>query len=177
VESVNQQLRLEVATLRRRLENSLNVQKEQSVKLDRVLAARLSLVEEARQLRSEVETLQGQLESSLEAEQKFSYLVRSMMNTDNSEAMVLSNIGMGLAGEAGEVVDILKKVVHHGHELDGELRTKLCTEVGDMLFYVEALFQFLDIKKYDCYALVETKLRKRYSKGKFNSEDSINRTV
>lgn len=39
---------------------------------------------------------------------------------------------MGLVGEAGEVIDYLKKVKHHGHALD---RKKLGNEFGDLLFY------------------------------------------
>jgi len=30
----------------------------------------------------------------------------------------ISNYSMGLAGECGELVDIFKKVIHHGHKLD-----------------------------------------------------------
>ena len=33
----------------------------------------------------------------------------------------LSNYCMGLAGEAGEVVDYMKKVLHHGHEFDRDI--------------------------------------------------------
>lgn len=40
----------------------------------------------------------------------------------------LSLAGMGLAGEAGEVCDLLKKVVHHGRPLDEAMRAKLVEE-------------------------------------------------
>ena len=152
VELENQQLRLEVATLQRRLENSLRAQKECLSEL-------------------EVET------DMLTAKEKFRRMVSDLMSTDGSEGMVLSNIGMGICGEAGEVVDILKKVAHHDHPLDDKLKTKLCLEVGDTLFYIEALMQYLYIRESECYELVETKLRSRYPRGRFNSEDSINRKV
>lgn len=42
-------------------------------------------------------------------------------------------VGMGLAGEAGEVCDYLKKVLLHGKPLD---RDKLCEELGDVLWYL-----------------------------------------
>lgn len=40
---------------------------------------------------------------------------------------------LGLAGEAGETVDLLKKVLYHGKSLD---REKLKLELGDVLFYL-----------------------------------------
>lgn len=43
---------------------------------------------------------------------------------------------MGLAGEAGEVVDLLKKHLYHGHALD---TGALAKELGDVLWYVAVL--------------------------------------
>lgn len=43
---------------------------------------------------------------------------------------------MGLGGEAGEVTDLLKKVVGHKHELSKEVLTK---EIGDVLWYLAVL--------------------------------------
>lgn len=40
---------------------------------------------------------------------------------------------VGLAGEAGEVADIVKKHVFHGHDLD---RAHALEELGDILWYV-----------------------------------------
>lgn len=49
----------------------------------------------------------------------------------------LLNLGaMGLAGEAGEVADLLKKVLFHDRELD---RDKLIQELGDVRWYLECL--------------------------------------
>ena len=42
---------------------------------------------------------------------------------------------MGLAGETGEIVDYLKKVIYHGHELD-MIRSE---ELGDLLVFVHRL--------------------------------------
>lgn len=35
-----------------------------------------------------------------------------------TEEFTLANGGLGLAGECGETVDILKKHLYHGHDLD-----------------------------------------------------------
>lgn len=43
---------------------------------------------------------------------------------------------MGLSGEAGEVVDILKKVVGHKHDLD---KAKLTKEIGDVFWYMAVM--------------------------------------
>lgn len=48
----------------------------------------------------------------------------------------VSAYALGLAGEVGEVVDLLKKSWGHGHPLDSE---KLKKELGDSLWYVVAL--------------------------------------
>ena len=53
---------------------------------------------------------------------------------DRRELFTLT--ALGIAGEAGEVVDIIKKVLYHGHELD---TSALCTEVGDLLWYMTLL--------------------------------------
>lgn len=45
-------------------------------------------------------------------------------------------MGLGIAGESGEVADYLKKVLGHGHDLD---LMKLAKELGDVLWYVAAL--------------------------------------
>ena len=50
-----------------------------------------------------------------------------------TQSDILSNAVLGLAGEAGEVADLLKKYKHHGHDFNKE---KFCKELGDLLFYV-----------------------------------------
>ena len=55
------------------------------------------------------------------------------LNTKIEARYILANLGMGLAGEAGEVCDYLKKVVFHGHQLDP---AKVSEELGDVLWYL-----------------------------------------
>lgn len=46
---------------------------------------------------------------------------------------------LGLAGEAGEVANIVKKIQRdHGGELTEEVREKLKDELGDVLWYISA---------------------------------------
>lgn len=51
-------------------------------------------------------------------------------------ALAVAVLALGLAGEAGEVADYLKKVVGHGHALD---RETLRDELGDCLWYLDGL--------------------------------------
>ncbi len=91
--------------------------------------------------------------------------------TWEDKRLALSNYSMGLAGESGEVIDILKKSVHHGHMLDV---SEVKTELGDVLHYVSGLSTMLGLKLEDIANGNVDKLLKRFPNG-FNSEDSINR--
>lgn len=92
--------------------------------------------------------------------------------TKENKALVISNMAMGLAGEAGEVVDYLKKVYHHGHELDKEELTK---ELGDFMWYAALVARMHGIKLSTVAAKNIDKLKKRYPAG-FDEEKSKNRT-
>lgn len=86
----------------------------------------------------------------------------------------LSNYAMGLAGESGEVIDLLKKVIYHGHPLTIEVQQKLHEEIGDVMHYVAGLCTLLQFDLEDvCIENIE-KLKRRYPEG-FSSEASVNR--
>lgn len=85
----------------------------------------------------------------------------------------LSNYGMGLSGEAGEVTDELKKFLYHGHELDVH---KIKGELGDVLHYIAGIATMLEIDLSDVAKANIYKLKNRYPEG-FNKEDSRNRVV
>ncbi|MHB1648243.1 MAG: nucleoside triphosphate pyrophosphohydrolase family protein [Cuniculiplasma sp.] len=83
----------------------------------------------------------------------------------------LMNWSMGLAGESGEVVDILKKILFHGHPIEKE---KLLKELGDILWYLDAIASSLGSSLNEIAELNVEKLKKRYPDG-FSEEKSINR--
>lgn len=90
---------------------------------------------------------------------------------NRSEAERLGNFGLGIAGEAGEVADYIKKVLYHGHPLDKET---LCKELGDVLWYVATLATTVGTS---LEAVAQTnieKLKKRYPDG-FDTLRSIQR--
>jgi NTP pyrophosphatase (non-canonical NTP hydrolase) len=78
---------------------------------------------------------------------------------------------MGIAGEAGEVSDLLKKHVFHGHSVEREDVKK---ELGDVLWYVSQIATEFNISLEIVAEANIEKLKKRYPKG-FREEDSIHR--
>ena len=78
---------------------------------------------------------------------------------------------MGLCGEAGEAIDIVKKHLAQGHELDKE---KLIKELGDVAWYLAETAYALDIDLETVFKLNIEKLKRRYPEG-FEKEKSINR--
>ena len=83
----------------------------------------------------------------------------------------LVNMVLGLAGESGEIADMVKKTVYHKHELDlGEL----VDELGDLLWYVAAICTLFNIDMDKVMERNIEKLKARYPEG-FTFEDNINR--
>lgn len=83
------------------------------------------------------------------------------------------NFGLGIAGEAGEVADLLKKVVFHKHPVDID---KLEKELGDVMWYVATIASTVNLKLEDIAIANIEKLRQRYPEG-FSIEASKNRKV
>ncbi len=79
---------------------------------------------------------------------------------DPKELLTLT--ALGIAGEAGEVVDMIKKVLYHAHELDV---SALCKEVGDLLWYTVLLCDTVGLTLDDVMQTNVEKLRRRYPHG------------
>lgn len=78
---------------------------------------------------------------------------------------------MGLNGEAGECIDILKKHLYQGHWLD---REHLAKELGDVAWYLAISADALGYKLEDIFEMNIDKLRKRYPDG-FEVDKSVHR--
>ncbi len=92
-------------------------------------------------------------------------------NPELSGRELLINSVMGLCGESGEVIDLVKKHVSHGHPLN---REKLIDELGDVAWYLAECATVLDVTLEEVLARNIEKLKKRYPEG-FSTERSINR--
>ena len=102
---------------------------------------------------------------------KYQKLAMATLNPALSKKDVLINGVMGLCGESGEAIDIVKKWLAQGHELD---KQKLARELGDIAWYLAETAYALDIPLEDVFKANIDKLRKRYPEG-FASERSMNR--
>ncbi|MBQ8292317.1 MAG: nucleoside triphosphate pyrophosphohydrolase family protein [Bacilli bacterium] len=100
---------------------------------------------------------------------EYQRLAMVTVNKSLTKEEMLINSVMGLNGEAGEVIDLLKKHLFHGHEFDKENFIK---ELGDIAWYLAEAATSLDIDLEKIFELNIEKLKKRYPEG-FSVEASI----
>lgn len=79
---------------------------------------------------------------------------------------------LGLAGEAGEVADLVKKYTFHGHKLAIE---EVMEELGDLFFYMTLIMNAFETDLETVIEMNVEKLEARYPSG-FESIRSMNRT-
>ena len=104
---------------------------------------------------------------------EYQALAMTTLNPELSKKDVLINGVMGLCGESGEAIDIVKKHLFQGHDLEKE---KLAKELGDIAWYLAEAATALDMDLEDIFAANIEKLRKRYPEG-FDTDRSIHRDV
>ena len=93
------------------------------------------------------------------------------LNRELTRKEILINSVMGLCGESGEAIDIVKKHLFQGHELD---REKLAKELGDIAWYLAEAATALDLPLEEIFQGNIDKLKKRYPQG-FDAQRSQNR--
>ncbi len=71
----------------------------------------------------------------------------------------LTHMALGISGEAGEILDTIKKHVIYNQPLDEQ---NLIEELGDIEFYLEGLRQILGVSRDYTLQLNIEKLTKRY---------------
>lgn len=74
----------------------------------------------------------------------------------------LTNYGLGISGEAGEVAELIKKYAFHGHTLD---KANLTKELGDVLWYISQIAKWADIPMEQVASENIKKLKRRYPNG------------
>lgn len=83
----------------------------------------------------------------------------------------LADWSLGLTGETGEAVDVIKKLIFHGHFN----KEKLKEELGDALWYIAVLAAECELTLEEIARFnVDVKLKERYPEG-FDPERSRNR--
>ena len=93
------------------------------------------------------------------------------LNKNLNQKEILEDGLMGLNGEAGECIDILKKHLFQGHKLDKE---HLAKEIGDVAWYMAVTAHAIDYDLEDIFKLNVDKLKTRYPDG-FKEDLSIYR--
>ena len=85
----------------------------------------------------------------------------------------IKRLGFGLMRlpKAGEAIDIVKKWLAQGHELD---RAHLVRELGDVAWYLAEAATALDVPLEDVLQANLDKLQKRFPEG-FNASASVHR--
>lgn len=96
--------------------------------------------------------------------------LRTESGANNDYPRILNGL-MGLNGEAGEAIDILKKHMFQGHELDKE---HIAKELGDVAWYLAVSADAIGYDLEKIFQMNVDKLRKRYPDG-FEAERSLNR--
>ena len=93
---------------------------------------------------------------------EYQQLAMATLNPNLSRKDVLINSVMGLCGESGEAIDIVKKWLAQGHDLDKE---RLMKELGDIAWYLAEAATALDLPLEDVLQANIDKLKKRYPDG------------
>lgn len=101
---------------------------------------------------------------------RYQALAQRTSNSKNMHDAVINGC-LGLAGETGEVCDLLKKHLYQGHPLDTE---KMLEELGDVLWYVAETAAGLGVDLWLIAQMNIAKLEARYPNG-FDAERSRNR--
>lgn len=92
-------------------------------------------------------------------------------NPDSDKVAWMLEGALGLSGEVGEVVDILKKSIFQGHPLDVR---KVALELGDAMWYLALLAHSIGYNLDEVTKMNIEKLKNRYPNG-FSTTDSLNR--
>ena len=100
---------------------------------------------------------------------EYQKLAMRTLNPELNKKDVLINSVMGLCGESGEAIDLVKKWLAQGHDLD---KDRLSKELGDIAWYLAEAATALDLNLEDIFQGNIDKLKKRYPEG-FMVEKSL----
>lgn len=84
----------------------------------------------------------------------------------------MMHMAVGISGEAGELLDAVKKHAIYQKELDFE---NVKEEAGDILFYLTGLLNDVGITLNECIEANREKLSKRYPNKCYSNADAIKR--
>lgn len=92
--------------------------------------------------------------------------------TITEDQLSLLHAAVGISGEAGELLDAIKKHTMYNKAVDIE---NVIEELGDLEFYMEALRSQLNITREQTLEANIKKLAVRYSSGKYSDQQAQER--
>lgn len=104
-------------------------------------------------------------------EMPYSQFVDALFKHDTQD-MEHMHAALGVAGEAGELADAIKKHVIYGKPLD---RENIVEELGDLRFYMQQIMNMHNITENEVLQGNAEKLSKRYPKGEYSNVAAVAR--
>lgn len=96
---------------------------------------------------------------------------RTALFSDEDVKYALMYLGLGVAGETGEIAEKIKKILRNdGGAISEEKRESLKQEIGDVLWYLSQLSRVLGFKFSEAATANIIKLSDRASRGVIKSE-------
>ena len=114
-------------------------------------------------------TLEAQFGTMVTALAKDGALIQAELTPIDAD---LLHMGVGVSGEAGELLDAIKKATIYRKPLDLE---NVIEELGDLEFYMERIRQIVGVSREEILKRNVAKLGKRYSSGKYSNDQAKER--
>lgn len=96
----------------------------------------------------------------------------TILETLTPDKVNLLHMVLGMSGEAGELLDNIKKYVIYNKSID---LINIIEELGDLLFYIEGIKNILQIKDREILMYNITKLSKRYEELTYSDKAAVER--
>lgn len=96
----------------------------------------------------------------------------ALLFKQQSRPLMQLHAALGVAGEAGELADVVKKEVIYGKDHN---RNHLVEELGDLRFYIQAVMNLNGITEQEVLQQNANKLCVRYKQLRYSDEDAIGR--
>ena len=97
---------------------------------------------------------------------------QDIINDLTPEKADLLHMAVGVSGEAGELLDAVKKAVIYNKEMDLE---NIIEELGDLEFYMSKIRQIVGVTREEILQRNIDKLSIRYAKGKYSNDQAQER--
>lgn len=103
------------------------------------------------------------------------FIARLNELNQNTQIERLLTASVGISAEAGEFMEIMKKMIFQGKPWNEENEFHIKRELSDIIFYLQTACLALNIDIEDVIAMNIEKLEARYPGGKFDVHYSENR--